>query len=93
MVNILRQRHVSGQGQVKGKKHYFHSLGPRVGYAGREEFRLTQSAVVVCLGKVIFKKIKVNVRSQKVTKNESQACRVAYVFWVTLHLDINSDGL
>ena len=42
--------------------------------------------------KVILKKVKVKARSQKVTKNKSQVCRATHVFWVILHVDIDSDG-
>ena len=41
----------------------------------------------------ILKKVKVNVRSQKVNiKQKSQTCRATHVFWVILQADIDGNS-
>ena len=63
---------------------------------GRKELVLTQPAgmclrsVLRVTTKVILKKVKLKVRSQRFIIDKSQACRED-IFWVLLHVDIDSD--
>ena len=91
---------MSGEGQVKDHNEAFsHFVAPgRLDRLQRAHTRPKWWVNVhegYCTSmNVIPKKVKVTVRSQKVTiKEKSQKCRATHVFWVILRADIDGDSL